>query len=374
MDLNTGISKRHDTDLWKEIRTCYESRSQPPYDKIKDLLCAEFNLDKFPSKSTVHRRATKEKWERFESEDTLRVAPNKYSDDLWLCIRSIYEANPKLSYKRLKEQVQNELQCNDFPSQQSIAIKAEHEGWQRADLLIKKSDTVLKKMSRSVNKLTSEQDFKDFIASINTEEEQDHEHGELDTRAYDFDFIAEIVENEKSNIKNLLMGSQVRRKKQAEVIVKARKRMELNNDFGDRLSDNLIMVYSLLLSDAVRRNFTKPMIKELKDQLNALREVSAIYSDLSFNKRENIKFQLSLYGVQMEDLKDVDDAKRVNDLNDNTAYDAQRERLAAERERIAARRRYIDSGGLQEDTDAEMERRMAEADSGITDVEFEEME
>ncbi|MDR6630432.1 flagellin-specific chaperone FliS [Acinetobacter lwoffii] len=374
MDLNTGISKRHDTDLWKEIRTCYESRSQPPYDKIKDLLCAEFNLDKFPSKSTVHRRATKEKWERFESEDTLRVAPNKYSDDLWLCIRSIYEANPKLSYKRLKEQVQNELQCNDFPSQQSIAIKAEHEGWQRADLLIKKSDTVLKKMSRSVNKLTSEQDFKNFIASINTEEEQDHEHGELDTRAYDFDFIAEIVENEKSNIKNLLMGSQVRRKKQAEVIVKARKRMELNNDFGDRLSDNLIMVYSLLLSDAVRRNFTKPMIKELKDQLNALREVSAIYSDLSFNKRENIKFQLSLYGVQMEDLKDVDDAKRVNDLNDNTAYDAQRERLAAERERIAARRRYIDSGGLQEDTDAEMERRMAEADSGITDVEFEEME
>lgn len=108
--------------------------------------------------------------------------------------------------------------------------------------------------------------------------------------------------------------------------------------------------------------------------MNALREVSAIYSDLSFNKRENIKFQLSLYGVQMEDLKDVDDAKRVNDLNDNTAYDAQRERLAAERERIAARRRYIDSGGLQEDTDAEMERRMAEADSGITDVEFEEME
>lgn len=374
MDLNAGISKRHDTDLWKEIRTCYESKSQPPYDKIKDLLCAEFNLDTFPSKSTVHRRAVKEKWVRFESEDTLRVAPNKYSDDLWLCIRSIYEANPKLSYKRLKEQVQNELQCTDFPSQQSIAIKAEHEGWQRADLLIKKSDTVLKKMSRSVNKLTSEQDFKNFIASINTEEEQDFEHGELDTRAYDFDFIAEIVENEKSNIKNLLMGSQVRRKKQAEVIVKARKRMELNNDFGDRLSDNLIMVYSLLLSDAVRRSFTKPMIKELKDQLNALREVSAIYSDLSFNKRENIKFQLSLYGVQMEDLKDVDDAKRVNDLNDNTAYDAQRERLAAERERIAARRRYIDSGGLQEDTDAEMERRMAEADSGITDVEFEEME
>lgn len=373
-DLNAGISKRHDTDLWKEIRTCYESKSQPSYQKIKDLLCAEFNLDDFPSQRTVQRRCLKENWKKYDSDQQVKLTIEKYSDDLWLCIRGVYESNTKITYKRLKEQVQNELQCTDFPSQQSIAIKAEHEGWQRADSLIKKSDAALKKLSRSVNKITPEQSFKDFIASINTDEEQDFEHGELDSRAYDFDFIAEIVENEKSNIKNLLMGSQVRRKKQAEVIVKARKRMELNNDFGDRLSDNLIMVYSLLLSDAVRRNFTKPMIKELKDQLNALREVSAIYSDLSFNKRENIKFQLSLYGVQMEDLKDVDDAKRVNDLNDNTAYDAQRERLAAERERIAARRRYIDSGGLQEDTDAEMERRMAEADSGITDVEFEEME
>ena len=35
---------------------------------------------------------------------------------------------------------------------------------------------------------------------------------------YEFDFIREIVEHEKSEIKNLLMTSQVRRKKQAEII------------------------------------------------------------------------------------------------------------------------------------------------------------
>ena len=50
---------------------------------------------------------------------------------------------------------------------------------------------------------------------------------------YEFDFIREIVEHEKSEIKNLLMTSQVRRKKQAEIIVKSRKRIELNNDFGE---------------------------------------------------------------------------------------------------------------------------------------------
>ena len=40
-----------------------------------------------------------------------------------------------------------------------------------------------------------------------------------------FDFVQELVNNEKVNIKNLLMTSQVRRQKQADVIVKARKRM-----------------------------------------------------------------------------------------------------------------------------------------------------
>lgn len=42
------------------------------------------------------------------------------------------------------------------------------------------------------------------------------------------------------------MTSQVRRKKQAEVIVKSRKRIALNNEFGDQLSDKLIMLTALL--------------------------------------------------------------------------------------------------------------------------------
>ena len=157
------------------------------------------------------------------------------------------------------------------------------------------------------------------------------------------------------------MTSQVRRKKQAEIIVKARKRVELNNDFGDVLSDNLIMIYALIMSDTVRRTFTPQMMKELKNKLNSLQQISETYNDLSFNKRENIKFQLSLYGVQLEDLKEVDDTKRMNDLNDDTAYEKQQTKLEADKHRIAERRRYIDSGALEEDVNAEMERRMDEA-------------
>ena len=374
-DLNQSVSKRHDFNLWAEIRTVYESKTRPNYEKIKSILCAEFDLDAFPSKSTLQRRASSEKWQRHESEKDVKVAHNKYSDDFWLCVRRIHESNPKLTHKRLKELVQNELQCNDFPSHDVVAAKAEHEGWERSDILLKKSDSNLKKLSRGVKKLESKEEFFNFIESIKDEQDQDNEDAQMIGDVYEFDFIREIVEHEKSEIKNLLMTSQVRRKKQAEIIVKSRKRIELNNDFGDRLSDRLVMIYALIMSDKVRRTFTPPMMKELKSQLNTLQQISETYNNLSFNKRENIKFQLSLYGVQIEDLKDVDDAKRIHDLNDNAAYEKQQAKLEADKQRIAERRRYIDSGGLEQEVNEEMERRMNEANMNeAEDGVFEEIE
>lgn len=42
--------------------------------------------------------------------------------------------------------------------------------------------------------------------------------------------------------------------------------------------------------------------------------------------------------------------------------------LEAEKEQIAARRRYIDSGGLEEEVNTEMERRMKEVESDEGDA------
>jgi hypothetical protein len=106
-----------------------------------------------------------------------------------------------------------------------LQVKAKHEGWQRADSLVKKSDTNLKKISNSLNKITSVEEFEGFISSIEDEEDKEFEHSEVPQEVYQFDFIKELVEDEKRNIKNPLTTSQVRRKKQAEVIVKSRKRI-----------------------------------------------------------------------------------------------------------------------------------------------------
>ena len=66
-------------------------------------------------------------------------------------------------------------------------------------------------MSQSVNNPTSKKDFREFINSINSQQEQDFEEGELVSDVYDFDFIQEIINDEKAGIKNLFMSSQVRR-------------------------------------------------------------------------------------------------------------------------------------------------------------------
>src|SRR5690606_15331780 len=102
------------------------------------------------------------------------------------------------------------------------------------------------------------------------------------------------------------------------------------NDLGDRLSDELVMIYALITSDEIRRKFTKPMMKQLNEKMDTVCQILEGYNDFSFNRRENIKFELSLYGTQLEDLKEENDAKRVKDLNDNKAYEAQQLRLAAE--------------------------------------------
>ena len=50
----------------------------------------------------------------------------------------------------------------------------------------------------------------------------------------------------------------------------------------------------------------------------------------------------------------------MKDLNDDAAYEKQKQRLLDECIMLAKRRAFIDSGGLQREVDAEMQRRMDE--------------
>ena len=82
-----------------------------------------------------------------------------FPEEFWMCVQAIYEANPKINYKRLRELVENELQCADFPSAQAVSAKAKAGNWARADSLVLKNDPELQKMKQQVNRLVSNADL-----------------------------------------------------------------------------------------------------------------------------------------------------------------------------------------------------------------------
>ena len=371
------ISKRHDTNLWAEIRTLYESQNKYTYEKIKTVLMAEFALENFPSHSTVKRRAKSEGWKRAISEGG-REFNDAFPEEFWMCVQAIYEANPKINYKRLRELVENELQCVDFPTSQAVSAKAKAGNWARADSLVLKNDPELQKMKQQVNRLVSDADLIIYdkkskkIKEYKNEEDADEESEEDEGELLDFDVMTEIIDSEKRAIKNLLMTSQIKRRNMAEVILKARKRMSIMNDFSDILSDELALNFQLLNSTQFRQVMGEAGADFLKDKMKKLGHVASIFNELSFNRREALKFELSLYGVTIEDLQKAGETSKAVAMDDNTAFEAQREKLRQEKERIAERKRYIESGGLQSDVNEEMKKRMAEAD--IEDAEVIEME
>jgi hypothetical protein len=74
---------------------------------------------------------------------------------------------------------------------------------------IKKSDTNLKKISCGIKKIATVEEFEGFVSSLEDDEYQAFEHSNVPKQVYQFDFIKELVEDEKQGIKNLLMTSQV---------------------------------------------------------------------------------------------------------------------------------------------------------------------
>ena len=98
-------------------------------------------------------------------------------------------------------------------------------------------------MKQQVNRLVSNADLIIYdkkskkIKEYKNEEDADGESEEDEGELLDFDAMTEIIDSEKRAIKNLLMTSQIRRKNMAEVILKARKRMSIVNDFSGIIPD-----------------------------------------------------------------------------------------------------------------------------------------
>ena len=98
-------------------------------------------------------------------------------------------------------------------------------------------------MKQQVNRLVSNADLIIYdkkskkIKEYKNEQDADGESEEDEGELLDFDAMTEIIDSEKRAIKNLLMTSQIKRRNIAEVILKARKRMSIMNDFSGIIPD-----------------------------------------------------------------------------------------------------------------------------------------
>ena len=223
-----------------------------------------------------------------------------------------------MTHRQLKDLVQNELQISDFPSHTVLAKRAKLEGWEHADEALKKSDlTLQKQVSRVKIKIKQQK-----IIDENNDNNQD-DGDEDDYTAH----IRKMAEAEKTRFKNVTMTANIRTQKLAEVIIKSRKRMRTINEIGDLLSDELIGIGAIMSSQEFLKICPPDVYELYAAQERALTRAMSVYTQLAESRRESIKFELSLYGVQMDDLRDNDNNARMKDLNDDTAYEKQKQRL-----------------------------------------------
>ena len=124
---------------------------------------------------------------------------NRFGDDFWECVRAIYESNPKMTHRQLKDLVQNELQISDFPTHQALAKRAKLEGWEHADEALKKSDLTLQKQANCIKIKIKQQK----IIDKNNDNNQFDDYVEDDYAAH----IRKIVEAEETRFKNVTMNA-----------------------------------------------------------------------------------------------------------------------------------------------------------------------
>lgn len=297
--------------MWDEIRNFYESSTHPNYEKIKLNISSKLKLITFPSKRTVERRAVKERWRKFRDVKHSKIAPNRYSDEFWLCARSVYESSPKMTYKQLKKLIEKELNCKYFPSQQAIAYKAKHQGWKRSDYLLKNSDAVLKKLVRDVKGFENEINHQIIKNSIKNHELECMAAGESLNK---FDLKEEISKRTKCDFQEFFMRANIRTKNQADIVMIARKRMRAQNALGDLLSDQLARLFILMSSYNFKNKPSEKMNEHINAQLNILSNFVDIYKKFSLNSCRSLKFEMSLYGIELHDLRDKEFEKAIKDL------------------------------------------------------------
>lgn len=283
----------------------------------------------------------------------------RYSDEVWSCIKAVYEADGSSSIDRLLEIVRNETQIFDLPSRPTVIARAKREDWVRADGLAKLSTA---KLTKIVQRTKGHLLLIGGDSENSDDEDSDYEHGsELDEYNSDQEYLRKreaIVNTSIGGVKRLLSSSIHKKKTTAEVIKRGRSATDRVHLLLAHTLDQIVMSKELMTNIQF-----KLMAKEVdRNNVEAAYNFNMSFTETLVNAISGydklLKADFALYGITPEDTKEPETGNRMQDLNDDAEYEAQKQRLMEQTEMVKSRRMYIESGKLEKEVTDEVHKQM----------------
>lgn len=297
---------------------------------------------------------------------TTEKSKTTYSDEVWDCIRAVYEADGGSSVKRMLEIVQNTTQIDELPCRQTVVARAKREKWQRPDSLQQLSTAKLQKIIQRANGMALV--LSGIDPQFNDNEDDENQSYSVSERLDEYNNDA-LYHEQKNNIVNAamfgvkkLLSTAIHKKKtKAQVISRARSSQDRLFLLREHTLDQITLSVALLTNVQYKLIANETDLSNTEGTMNFnMRVLEMLNNTIAVNEKF-IKTDFAIYGLTPDDVKEPETQGRMKDLHDETEYQEQLQRLDQQAKEMAARRHYIESGALEKEVAEEVRKKMIEA-------------
>lgn len=300
-----------------------------------------------------------------------RKPRSNYSDEIWFCVRTVYESDGESTVERIVEIVGEFLGEAKLPNRSTVVTRAEKEGWERPQNIQQKTHAQLKKIIQKARKTLDSATIEDKKNTIN--------QGDSGFVSDLDEYVSrrnEIVSQALGGVKKLLSTTSRRKLKIADVIRRNRNMNDQLQQLTMHVTDEIVINKTLMLDRDFQRE-VEPEDKELVERSYgmALGLVEPIMFLTTAIEKQS-KMDVMFYGITSEDTREPETAGRLSDLNDDTAYEQQMLELKQRNIQMMQRREMLESGDFEREIEEEQQRQMQEMgllDDDISEAEYEDV-
>ena len=99
-----------------------------------------------------------------------RKPRSNYSDEIWFCVRTVYEADGESTVERIVEIVGEFLGVTKLPNRSTVVTRAEKEGWERPQNIQQKTNVQLKRLMQKARNTLQSATIEDKKNTINQDD------------------------------------------------------------------------------------------------------------------------------------------------------------------------------------------------------------